>query len=114
MPKCSGLLEKLESGDNIIADILPSGVTLTIPSFKGGRDHLNPEETNETARIAAVRIHVERGIVRTKNYLAGNSFCQLHLWWIKYSQFAAIWPICSHHLYHQMKLIPVSVWNQCD
>ena len=60
---------------------MPSGVTLDIPSFKGGRDQLNPEETNETARIAAVRKHVGRGIVRTKNYhtLAGNSFCQLHL-----------------------------------
>ena len=43
--KCPRLLEKLEPGDNImvnrglnIADILPSGVTLNIPSFKGGRN----------------------------------------------------------------------------
>ena len=38
-----------------IADILPSGVTLIIPTFKGRRDQLNLEETDETARIAAVR-----------------------------------------------------------
>ena len=47
LTKCSGLLEKLEPGDNItadrrfdIADILPSGPTLNIPPFKGGRNQL--------------------------------------------------------------------------
>ena len=81
LTKCSGLLEKLEPGDNImadrgfdIADILPSGVTLNIPPFKGGGDQLNPEETHETARIAAVKIHVERATARIKNdhILDGN------------------------------------------
>ena len=69
LTKCSGLLAKLEPGDNImadrgfdIADISPSGVTLNIPPFKGGRDQLNPEKTDETARIAALIIHVERPI----------------------------------------------------
>ena len=38
-----------------IADVLPSGVTLNIPPFKGGRDQLNPEEADETAEIAAVK-----------------------------------------------------------
>ena len=67
--KCPRLLEKLEPGDNImvnrglnIADILPSGVTPNIPSFKGGRYQLKPKEIDETARIAAVIIHVERAI----------------------------------------------------
>ena len=45
-----------------IADILPSGVTLNIPPFKGGRDQLNPEETDKIARIAAIRIHTKRAI----------------------------------------------------
>ena len=74
MTKCSGLLEKLEPGDNImidsgfnIADIFPSAVTLSIPPFKGGRDQLNPSGFNETARIAAVRMHVERAINPIKN-----------------------------------------------
>ena len=64
-----------------IAYILPSGVTLNIPPFKGGRDKLNPEETYETARIAAVIIHVERAISRIKNHhiLDGTAICQWHL-----------------------------------
>ena len=80
LTKYSGLLEKLKPGDNIaerrfeIADILPSGVTLNVPPFKGRRDQLNPEETDETARIADVRMHVECAIGRIKNYyvLIGN------------------------------------------
>ncbi|XP_065055091.1 uncharacterized protein LOC135683687 [Rhopilema esculentum] len=71
----SGLLSLLEPGDNVMADrgfdianILPPGVTLNIPPFKGSRDQLTPAESEETAKIAAVRIHVERAIGRVKNY----------------------------------------------
>ena len=52
----------------IIADILPQGVTLNIPPFKGSPEQLTPEEAEETAKIASVRIHVERAIGRVKNY----------------------------------------------
>ena len=45
-----------------IADILPEGAALNIPPFKGLRDQLTAEESEETARIAALRIHVERAI----------------------------------------------------
>ena len=45
-----------------ITDNLSSGVTLNIAAFKGGRDQLNPEKTDETARITAMRIHVEWAI----------------------------------------------------
>ena len=62
-----------------IADILPSGVTLNIRSFKGGRDQLNPEATDETARVAAVRIHVERPIVRIRNYHILDGNCPLSI-----------------------------------
>eukprot|EP00794_Sanderia_malayensis_P004476 gene4476-biopygen3643 len=69
----SGILSFLEPGDNVmadrgfdIADILPDGVTLNIPPFKGNRPQLTPKESEETARIAAVRIHVERAIGREK------------------------------------------------
>ncbi|XP_031572729.1 uncharacterized protein LOC116306777 [Actinia tenebrosa] len=71
----SGLLELLDKGDNVmadrgfdIADILPPGVSLNLPPFKGTRDQLTASEVEETARIAAVRIHVERAIGRIKNY----------------------------------------------
>ena len=50
-----------------IADILPPGVTLNIPPFKDQRDQLTAKESEETARIASVRIHVERAIRRLKN-----------------------------------------------
>ena len=51
-----------------IADILPHDVSLDISPFKGKRDQLTPEETQETSRIAVVRIYVERAIGRIKNY----------------------------------------------
>ena len=71
---CSGLLGKLEPGDNMadkgldVTDIFPSGVTLNIPRFKGAWHELKPEETYETARIAAVKINVERTMSQIKNY----------------------------------------------
>ena len=51
-----------------IGDVLPEGVTLNIPPFKGTRSQLTAEETEETSKIASVRIHVERAIGRVKNY----------------------------------------------
>ena len=58
-----------------IAYILPSGVTLNILPCKGERAQSNLQETDETARIAAVKTHVERAIGRIKNYhmLDGNN-----------------------------------------
>ena len=63
----SGVLNLLEDGDNIMADrsfdmgdVLPPGITLNIPPFKGTRSQLSSQETEETARIASQRIHVER------------------------------------------------------
>ena len=47
----SGILEHLEDGDNLMADrgfdisdILPAGVTLNIPPFKGSRPQLTAQE----------------------------------------------------------------------
>jgi hypothetical protein len=71
----SGILNLLEPGDNIMADrgfdindILPHGVHLNIPPFKGTRDQLTAEEVQETVHIASIRIHVERAIGRIKGY----------------------------------------------
>lgn len=71
----SGILDLLDAGDNIMADrgfdiknILPPGVDLNLPPFKGQRDQLTAQEVEETSRIASVRIHVERAIGRIKNY----------------------------------------------
>ena len=51
-----------------IAGDLPQGVTLKIPPFLGGNDHLSIEEETETRRIASIRIHVERAIARIENF----------------------------------------------
>jgi hypothetical protein len=71
----SGLLQHVEPGDNIMADrgfdicdLLPPGVGLNIPPFKGSRDQLTAAEVRETVHIASVRIHVERAIGRIKNF----------------------------------------------
>ena len=74
----SGLLEKLEPGDAImadkgfnIADILESrGISLNIPPRKNNKQ-LSSRELVETRRIASLRIHIERAFQRVKifNYL---------------------------------------------
>ena len=100
LTNCSSLLEKLELGDNImtdrgfdIADILPSGVTLNIRTYKGGTEQLNLDETDETVRIAAVRNHVERANDQIRKYYILNGNCPLSMTplmnQIKYSQFGA-------------------------
>ena len=77
----SGVLDLIESGDNImvdrgfdIKDIVPQGVTVNMPPFLAGRNQLTAAETEETMTIASVRIHVERAIGRIKTYhiLDGN------------------------------------------
>ena len=80
-----GILDLLDPGDNIMADrgydimdILPPDVHLNIP-YKGQRDQLTAEESEETARIASVRIHVERAIGRVKNYHLLNGVIPLAL-----------------------------------
>ena len=57
----SGLLQYRKPGDNIMADcsfgitnILPPGVGLHIPPFKGARAQLTAEEVTETVHIASV------------------------------------------------------------
>ena len=86
LTKKSGILNLFDDGDNImadrgfdIADILPESVALNIPPFKGLRDQLTAEESEETARIAAVRIHVERAIGRVKCYHILNGVIPLSL-----------------------------------
>ena len=51
-----------------IEDLLPVGITLNLPPYKGQRDQLTAEEAEEISKIACVRIHVERAVGRVKNY----------------------------------------------
>ena len=72
----SGLLEKLDRGDSVMADkgfdiqdlLVTRGVRLNIPPFKKGDQQMHPQDVAKTTKIAAVRIHVERKMQRIKLY----------------------------------------------
>jgi len=74
--KESGLLNLLECGDSIMADkgfdiddlLRPLGVTLNIPPKRDSSRQLTRKEVEQTRRIAAVRIHVERKMEQIKNF----------------------------------------------
>ena len=79
-----GILDLLDPGDSIMADrgydimdILPPDVHLNIPPYKGQRDQVTADESEETARIASVRIHVERAI-GSGRYKMHTAYCILH------------------------------------
>ena len=74
--KRSGLLEKLEPGDMLMAErgfiiediTKPLGIELNLPDFTSKGQQLSPYEVAHSRRIAHVRVHVERAIGHTKEY----------------------------------------------
>ncbi|KAK3755325.1 hypothetical protein QZH41_002742 [Actinostola sp. cb2023] len=101
MIEVSGVLEKLEPGDSVMADrgfeiqdlLVVRGCSLNIPPFMRCKDRLDPDEEVETRQIAAVRIHVsERAIERIKNYnilrqILPNAMSE---------DVNKIWKVCAH------------------
>lgn len=90
----SGLMEKLEPGDLVMADrgftiedLLNDSVELNIPPFLHDKTQFEQQEVNTTRSIAAVRIHVERVIGRVRRYnilntiYPNNSLLQLNKIW---------------------------------
>ncbi|XP_068742273.1 uncharacterized protein [Montipora capricornis] len=70
-----GILQLLEEGSSDgrspfrNPDLLASQkVYLNTPPFMRSKDHLNPNEEDETREIASVQIHVERAIAQIKNF----------------------------------------------
>ena len=71
----SGFIEKLEAGDNVMADrgfnirdlLLKKNAKLNMPAFSGGKQ-LTAGAVLKSRRIASVRIHVERAMKRLKNF----------------------------------------------
>lgn len=69
--KKSGFIDKIEEGDDVMADrgfnirhlLLPRKATLNIPAFTRGKQ-LSKKAGSHSRRIAAVRIHVKRAIRR--------------------------------------------------
>ena len=72
----SGLLEKLEPGDEIMADkgfliqdiLAPLGVHLNVPPLMKLNSQMAAKDIILTKKIAQLRIHVERAIGRIKEY----------------------------------------------
>ena len=72
----SGLVDKLQSGDVIMADrgfnihdmLATKGVRVNVPPFMNESGQFDEGELLETRRIATLRIHVERAMERIKNY----------------------------------------------
>ncbi|XP_037568234.2 uncharacterized protein LOC119449121 [Dermacentor silvarum] len=72
---CSTLLDSLEVGDAIMVDkgftfpYLPAGVTVYRPPFRERHETQMPaQDVEQTRRIAAARVHVERAISRIKTF----------------------------------------------
>jgi hypothetical protein len=72
----SGILDFLESGDQLLADrgflvgeeLMRRGVEINIPPGATGIAQFPTEDVTQTKRIANVRVHVERAIGRMKTY----------------------------------------------
>jgi hypothetical protein len=62
-----------DRGFTIGEDMCSRRVKLNIPAFMKGRSQLSEEETIDSRRIAAERIHVERAIMRMKSYRLLNT-----------------------------------------
>lgn len=92
----SGLLEKLEPGDEIMADkgftiqdlLIPRGVRLNILPFLQGNTQLVANDVFVTKKIAQLRVHVERAIGRVKEYRILQGTLP-----------ASIWDSISHVIY---------------
>ena len=97
--KDCGILNMLESGDDLMADRgfdieddMPDGVTLNIPPFLNGAPQLSVSDESETRKIAAVRVHVERAIQRIKCFRILKNVFPLSM----ASELNKIWIVCSY------------------
>ena len=94
-----GILTLLEPGDDVMADRgfdikedMPAGVGLNIPPFMNGANQLSVNDEDKTRRIAAVRVHVERAIMRIKCFRILKNVFPLTM----SSELNKIWIICSY------------------
>ena len=64
-----------DRGFNIQEMLACKGVKVNVPPFMNESGQFNESELLETRRIASLRIHVERGMERIKNYHILDIFC---------------------------------------
>jgi len=83
-----GLLEKLEPGDEIMADkgftiqdmLVPYGVRLNVPPFLQSNTQMAANDVFATKKIARLRVHVERAIGRVKDYRILQGMLPASMW----------------------------------
>ena len=84
----SGLLDKLETGDELMADkgfliqdlLTPIGVRLNIPPFLDSRAQMSTDDVLLTKKIGRLRVHVETAIGRIKKYRILHSTLPAAMW----------------------------------
>lgn len=74
-----------------VEDLLPLGVSLNTPAFLRNKGQMSPEEVVETQSIASLRIHVERGINKIKNFHIWDSIVPAFTMFGVVNQ---IWSVC--------------------
>ena len=101
------ILNLLEPGDDLMADKgfdieneMPQGVNLNIPPFLKDQQ-LSVQAENETRKIAAVRVHVERAIQRIKCFRILKNVFPLSM----ASELNRVWVICSYLTLFQPPII---------
>ena len=96
----SGLLDKLQKGDAIMADkgwtnknaLAQHGVRLVTPHFLRKKEQFEIPELVESVSIARVRIHVERCIGHIKQWKILSHRLSLTEW----NALNDIWKVCAH------------------
>ena len=86
-----------------IQDILPLGVSLNIPPFLESNAQMSAEDVVKTQQIASLRFHVERAIIKIKNFQTWNGVVPLSLFGVLTKcgvsvLFCAILRIHSYHM----------------
>ena len=84
----SGLLDKLEAGDELMADkgfliqdlLTPIGVRLNVPPLLNSKRQMPADDVLLTKKIAQLRVHVERAIGRIKEYRILHNTLPATMW----------------------------------
>ena len=96
--RCSGIHDLLEAKDEVMADkgfkiselLTKKGCNLVIPPFFHCEEQFSQEETEQTKKIARLRINVERTIRRVKEYRIFDSPIPMSL----AGSINQIWTVC--------------------
>ena len=100
--KQSGLTDKLDMNDDVMADrglnirhlLLPKKCTLNLPAFSHGKT-LGARVLKQSRKIASIRIHVERAICKMKTFQVLSGIIPLKLRYILDQVVAIVAVLCN-------------------